>query len=62
MLSWVKNGHFTGLGEKIVLPVLIVYMIVISYLGWAAVSQYRELIEASAFISYMPGDRDQAYK
>lgn len=37
VLSWVKGGHFTGLGEKVVLPILIVYTITVSYLGWAAV-------------------------
>ena len=38
ILSWAKAGHFSDIWEKIVLPVLIVYILLISCLGWVAVS------------------------
>ncbi len=38
VLSWAKNGHFIALGEKIGVPVLLVYMMIVTYVAWAAVS------------------------
>ena len=38
VLTWSRQGKFTSLGEKILLPLLLVYVIVTSYLGWIAVS------------------------
>ncbi len=38
VFSWVKDGHFSSTGELIALPLLVVFMVFTSVLGWAAVS------------------------
>ena len=38
VLSWAKNGNFTGLSEKIAVPLLIAIMVLVAFMGWLAVS------------------------
>ena len=47
-LAWSRHGQMLGIGEKVVLPLLTVYMLLLISLGIVAVSAYTHVCMKSA--------------